>query len=218
MLAECILFFFREAETTLDFVYTENHWNVNSEFLLKRLYFQVKTEAKLNESPLLAQHEERLEAFAPVQKYQGYDLKRLLEEGVVTFKTVVPEARCGLCGNPMSQPFCAQTGQPHVAQPPLQPNGGLHSHDPFAGIVDFSSTLPDLTYGMPAAEIPGYRARLHEDVARDAKQFLGDYFDDSLERMQSIDAEAQRYADKYNELKRVQSALSAARASLGSSS
>uniref|UniRef100_A0A7S1A5R9 Uncharacterized protein n=1 Tax=Noctiluca scintillans TaxID=2966 RepID=A0A7S1A5R9_NOCSC len=211
LLTRCITFFFRETEATLDFLYAENRYEVDAEFLFKNVYFQAKEDAKSTEPDLFREHEAKLDVFPPVQRYQGYNMRQLLKDGLVTFKGAVGERRCPECEYPLSMPFCGVTGKKHVEQinesRGMQPHAGL---DPFSGIVDCDVAMPDLSYQWPEAAIPGYRALLHDEVSSIAKKFLGKFFDDKDDCLNALRTKANKYSVKYRELLEVQRYLTAA--------
>lgn len=199
LLVECILFYFRETETTLDFAYAENRWDRDGAFLFKHLYYRTKVDAEKAKPGLLESHERNLLGVAPSARYQGQDIKQLIREGLLQFKPT-GEAVCPACGNPLSQPYCGQTGEQH--QQSSTPSS--KATDPFVGIVEPSAKMPDLTYGLPAAALPGYRAGLTDDVVRHAKVFLSEFYDDRADRIRAIEQEAGKYAEKYGELHSLQ--------------
>merc|ERR1712137_87801 len=130
--------------------------------------------------PRMETHTKSLMELEPKVRYEGYDMKKLLALNLLRFDS---EQTCGTCGNPLSQPYCGHTGAPHSnvanAIPPL----GAAGTDPFAGIVKFTSDLPDFTYGVAKAEVHGYRKPLHDDVVSRAKDFLAAHFDERADRV-----------------------------------
>jgi len=156
---------------------------------------------------LLKKHMDQLKQLPPRTRYQGYDMKQLLKDNLIRFEPAVLAARCGECGNPLSQPYCAVTGQPHDQKAAGSMDLNVeHFGDIFDGIFEPSS-LPDFTYDAPAANVPGYRAKLHEDVLRQAKVFLADFFDDDADRLRAIEQDARTCVEKYQELLHLNSAL-----------
>lgn len=87
--------------------------------------------------------------------------------------------------------------QPLVARVLWEDWGGTPADGIRRGILEPSWGVFDFTYGCPAAEVPGYRSELHEDVEREAKVFLGKFFDHKAERVKARDVEVRTYADKY---------------------
>lgn len=128
LLVECILFYFRETEATVDFLYAENRWDQDGAFLFKKLYHWAKAEARLRSPGLLQRHLEHLQSIGLLERYQGHDLRQLLEEGLVEFKST-GVGGCALCGT--TQPFCGQTGERHQSDAAIGANG--HDLDPFLG-------------------------------------------------------------------------------------
>lgn len=66
--------------------------------------------------------------------------------------------------------------------------------------VEKQQSLPDVSYVWPAADLPGCRDLLHEDVSNLARQFLENYFDSRTGQLEGIKVEAKKYKQGLDEL------------------
>ena len=169
LLEECVQFFFREAETSLDFLYSDTRYHEEKDFLFKKLFFSCYTMAAEDE-----QYEDiikELDSIPPWQRYEGYDLQQLLNDGILKFTKDTPDIL----------------------------NFGSKSN-PFEGINIGDLKIPDFTYKEPRARIPGYRKPLHDNVKQSARKFLGIFFADIEHQRKTIMSEAIETRTKYDQL------------------
>ena len=193
LLSEVLRFFLQDVETTLDCMYSSTNYHKDKDFIFKHLFFHACDSARKDDPAKYLELNKSLRACAPATRYKGYELRRLLAEGIVTIDQQKASP-------PSPAPSSAPSSAPNSSSSVKSPSSASFINDPFQGIVAPSLTTMDLSYGVPSMHVPGYTAPLADDVASIAKRFLGDFFENKTEKRNKLLAEAKQVRRVYDDV------------------
>lgn len=165
--------FFKEADLIINGLYANYAYEKDAEFLLKHLYFKTLELAKKSNQKQYHDHKDEIDVKveAPA-KYDGFSIQQLIDEGELVFK------------DPKKKSINSSTREAEIF-----------------GVLP--SLLKSAYFGRdnrPRSNYPGYRENLNDRVKHLAKEFMGDFYDNKLEREEEILAASKIIADKQQEI------------------